>query len=57
MNTLATKWTVPMLAYGPGDSTLDHTLKEKINLCEYHIAVDTLKEFLKEFFKKGENYV
>jgi LysW-gamma-L-lysine carboxypeptidase len=39
MNTLATTWQgVPMVAYGPGDSTLDHTEHERISAAEYRQA-------------------
>lgn len=39
MNIVAPTWQCPILAYGPGDSSLDHTPKEHINLCEYDRAV------------------
>jgi acetylornithine deacetylase len=39
MNTLATTWRgVPMVAYGPGDSALDHTEHERISAGEYRLA-------------------
>ncbi|MFI9815804.1 M20/M25/M40 family metallo-hydrolase [Saccharothrix variisporea] len=39
MNTLATTWRdVPMVAYGPGDSALDHTDDERITGADYVTA-------------------
>ena len=35
-------WQCPILAYGPGDSTLDHTPHEHIDLKEYHQAINVL---------------
>ena len=43
MNVLAPAWPVPMLAYGPGDSGLDHTPEERLDLDEYLRAVDVLR--------------
>jgi len=35
MNIVAPVWNCPIVAYGPGDSTLDHTPNENISLQEY----------------------
>jgi len=42
MNVVAPHWDVPMLAYGPGDSGLDHTPNEHLCLAEYERAVAIL---------------
>ncbi|MGL4610648.1 MAG: [LysW]-lysine hydrolase [Trueperaceae bacterium] len=42
MNVVAPFWNVPMVAYGPGDSALDHTPYEHIELAEYEKAVAVL---------------
>lgn len=39
MNVVAASWTAPQLAYGPGDSQLDHTPAERLPLAEYLQAV------------------
>ncbi len=39
MNVVAPHWPVPTLAYGPGDSALDHTPDERLSLAEYARAV------------------
>lgn len=46
MNVLASRWTCPMVAYGPGDSSLDHTPHEHIVLSEYTTAIDILEKTL-----------
>ena len=33
---------VPMVAYGPGDASLDHTPEERIRLVDFHQSVDIL---------------
>ena len=43
MNVVAPHWPVPTLAYGPGDSRLDHTPEERLPLAEYHLAVQVLQ--------------
>jgi LysW-gamma-L-lysine carboxypeptidase len=42
MNVIAPFWNVPMLAYGPGDSSLDHTPHEHLDLAEYEKAIAVL---------------
>lgn len=46
MNVVAPLWATPILAYGPGDSTLDHTPDEHISLDEYVRAIDVLTNVL-----------
>nr|WP_245557622.1 [LysW]-lysine hydrolase [Deinococcus peraridilitoris] len=46
MNVVAEHWPVPTLAYGPGDSRLDHTPQEHLPLDEYQLAVETLRDAL-----------
>lgn len=43
MNIVWPVWRCPILAYGPGDSTLDHTPNEHLDLNEYLLAVDTVE--------------
>jgi LysW-gamma-L-lysine carboxypeptidase len=42
LNTVIPTWQCPALVYGPGDSTLDHTLDEQVSLAEYEQAVQVL---------------
>jgi len=44
MNVFATHWDCPMVTYGPGDSTLDHTPNEHLVLSEYDRAVAVLTD-------------
>jgi [amino group carrier protein]-lysine/ornithine hydrolase len=46
MNVVGPAWSVPIAAYGPGDSRLDHTDEERIVLSEYLAAVDVLSAAL-----------
>lgn len=39
MNVVAPYWQAPVLAYGPGDSALDHTPDERVLVSEYLKAV------------------
>ncbi len=46
MNVVAPLWGTPILAYGPGDSGLDHTPEEHILVSEYLKAVEVLGQVL-----------
>jgi len=46
MNTVGPAWRCPIVAYGPGDSHLDHTPEEHIDVEEYKQAIDVLARAL-----------
>lgn len=46
MNVVGPEWKCPIVAYGPGDSSLDHTPDERIDLAEYLLAVNVLRDVL-----------
>lgn len=48
MNVVAPFWPVPMVAYGPGDASLDHTPDERLPLDEYRRAIEVLRTALAE---------
>ncbi len=48
MNVVAPVWQCPIVAYGPGDSTLDHTPHEHLVLAEYEKAIAILKSVLEK---------
>ncbi|HKJ59221.1 MAG TPA: [LysW]-lysine hydrolase [Halobacteriales archaeon] len=43
MNLYAEAWACPMVTYGPGDSSLDHTPTERLELAEFDRAVSVLE--------------
>ena len=47
MNVVAPVWGCPIVAYGPGDSSLDHTPNEHLLLGEYWRAVLVLEQTLR----------
>ncbi len=47
MNVVAPRWNCPVVAYGPGDSDLDHTPNEHIQVEEYLKGVDVLASALR----------
>lgn len=47
MNVVGPVWGCPIVAYGPGDSSLDHTPHEHVSLAEYHKATRVLESVLK----------
>ncbi len=46
MNVVGEVWTCPIVAYGPGNSSLDHTPHEHLSLAEYWQAVRTLQHLI-----------
>ncbi len=48
MNLVGPLWNCPIVAYGPGDSGLDHTPEEHILVSEYLAAVQVLKQALEK---------
>jgi LysW-gamma-L-lysine carboxypeptidase len=48
MNVVGPVWKCPIVAYGPGDSALDHTPDEHIDLDEYLRAIDVLTHVLEQ---------
>lgn len=47
MNVLGPYWNCPIVTYGPGDSTLDHTPHEHIEIDEYLKSIEVLTKVLK----------
>lgn len=47
MNVVGPAWQCPIVAYGPGDSSLDHTPNEHISLDEYWQAVLVLESAIR----------
>lgn len=47
MNVVGPAWRCPIVAYGPGDSNLDHTPNEHVSLDEYWQAVMILESALR----------
>lgn len=51
MNVVGPAWPgVPMVAYGPGDSSLDHTPEERLSLSEYLRSIEVLKSALEKLW-------
>lgn len=46
MNTVSGYWNAPCVAYGPGNSKLDHTVHEHIHLDEYWSSIEILQSAL-----------
>jgi LysW-gamma-L-lysine carboxypeptidase len=42
MNVVGPVWKCPIVAYGPGDSSLDHTPDEHVDIKEFHRAIHVL---------------
>jgi acetylornithine deacetylase/succinyl-diaminopimelate desuccinylase-like protein len=54
MNVVGPAWGQNIVAYGPGDSRLDHTPLEHIRIAEYMHAIDVLELVLGELATQGE---
>ncbi len=50
MNVVAPVWKCPIVAYGPGDSSLDHTPVERISIEEYLRSISILEHSLSHLF-------
>lgn len=53
LNIVAPAWNCPAIAYGPGDSNLDHTPHEHISIAEYNRAVGVLSAVLRNLSQNG----
>lgn len=51
LNLVAPIWGCPAVAYGPGDSSLDHTPDEHISLHEYRHSIQILREVLRQLMQ------
>jgi [amino group carrier protein]-lysine/ornithine hydrolase len=49
MNVVGPAWQCPIVAYGPGDSALDHTPNEHLSVDEYWKAVNVIERTLGAF--------
>jgi LysW-gamma-L-lysine carboxypeptidase len=53
MNVVGPVWHCPIVAYGPGDSALDHTPHEHLSLDEYWRAINVLESAIRHFGETG----
>jgi [amino group carrier protein]-lysine/ornithine hydrolase len=53
MNVVGPVWQCPIVAYGPGDSSLDHTPNEHLPVDEYWKAVNVIEQTLHAFVEAG----
>lgn len=53
MNVVGPVWDCPIIAYGPGDSALDHTPDEHLPLEEYRIAIDVVEDAIRRLAAPG----
>jgi N-acetyl-ornithine/N-acetyl-lysine deacetylase len=52
MNVVGRVWGQNIVAYGPGDSSLDHTPNEHISIVEYLHAIDVLEIVLRDLMQR-----
>lgn len=49
MTVVGPAWRCPIVAYGPGDASLDHTPEERLGLDDYARAIQVLADVLRGF--------
>lgn len=54
MNVVGPIWRCPIVAYGPGDSNLDHTPHEHISIAEFEQSIEILTNVLADFIVPAE---
>jgi LysW-gamma-L-lysine carboxypeptidase len=52
-NVVARSWAVPTLAYGPGDSSLDHAPDERLPVADYLRSIEVVSRALQELAAAG----
>ncbi len=53
MNIVGPAWNCPMAVYGPGDSSMDHTPNEHIDIQEYQRSIKVLSAALNQIFSNS----
>ncbi len=53
MNVVGPAWRIPIIAYGAGDSSLDHTPEEHIEVAEWARSVAVLTDALQRLMTQG----
>ena len=53
MNVVGPRWNCPIVAYGPGDSSLDHAPNEHLQIAEYVTAISVLTRVLDRLRHRG----
>jgi len=48
-NLFAESCSIPMVVYGPGDSTLDHTENENVGIPEYLSSIEVYASAIQQF--------
>ena len=56
LNIVAPAWSCPAVAYGPGDSSLDHTPREHLLLSEFAHARQVLVDVLRKMASRGGRF-
>ena len=54
INELSLKYRIPMVAYGPGDSHLDHTANEHIIIDDFFDSIEVYREAILRLFELDE---